>query len=72
MLEKHFKRLGHQKEGLGLGLSNLVVPRKGTETARKAFSCQVVKSYNRFPPELKNENLVVRSKKRCNDFDFNF
>ena len=71
MLEKHFKRLDHGKDTRGNN-SNLVVPRIRTETARNAFSYQGVKIYNRLPPELKNENSVVRFKKRCNDFDFNF
>ena len=71
MLEKTFKRLHYQKDTRG-NKSNLVVPRIRTETARKAFSYQGVKIYNRFPPELKDENLIVRFKKRCNDFDFNF
>ena len=71
MLEKHFKRLDHGKDTRG-NKSNLVVPPIRTETARKALSYQGVKIYNRLPPELKNENSVVRFKKRCNDFDFNF
>ena len=71
MLEEHFKRLDHQKDTRG-NKSNLVVPRIRTETARKAFSYQGVKIYNRLPPELKNESSFVRFKKGCNDFDFNF
>ena len=71
MLEKHFKRLDHQKDTRG-NKSNLVVPRIKTETARKAFSYQGVKIYNRLPAELRNENSIVRFKKKCNDFDFNF
>ena len=71
IFEKHFKRLDHQKDTRG-NRSNLVVPRIRTEAARKAFSYQGVKIYNRLPPELKNENSFVRFKKGCNDFDFSF
>ena len=71
MLEKHFKRRGHQKDTPG-NKSNLVVPRIRTETARKAFSYQGVTIYNRLLPELKNENSFMRFKKGCNDSDFGF
>ena len=71
MLEKHFKRLDHQKDTRG-NKSNLVVPRIRTETTRKAISYQSVKIYNRLPPELKNENSIVKFKKKCNDFNFDF
>ena len=71
IFEKHFKRLDHQKDTRG-NKSNLVVPRIRTEAARKAFSYQGVKIYNRLPPEVKNENSFVRFKKGCNDFDFSF
>ena len=71
LLENNFKRLGHQTDTRGNKL-NHVVPRIRTETAREAFSYQGVEIYNRLPPELKNENSLVRFKKGCNNFDFTF
>ena len=71
MLEKHFIRLDHQKDTRG-NKSNLIVPHIRTEMARKTFSYQGVKIYNRLPPELKHENSFMRFKKGCNDFDFSF
>ena len=61
MLEKHFKRLDHRKDTRG-NKSNLVVPRIRTETARKAFSYQGVKIYNRLPPGLKMRTQLLDSR----------